>query len=50
MLSSAPAPGTSKTLLIFLFEFCLGTAEEAQDATLLLSLGTFRRALASNTL
>ena len=41
MLSSALAPRTSNRLLILLFQLCLGTAEEALDATLLLSLGAF---------
>ena len=50
MLSSALAPGTSNMLLMLLVQCCLGTAKAPLDATLLLSPGTFRRALASNTL
>ena len=37
-------------LLMLLAQCCLGTAKAPLDATLLLSPGTFRRALASNTL
>ena len=65
MPSSALASGTSNMLLVLHFRLCLGPAQEALDATLinfpwnsqpaldatlLLSLGTFWRALASNTL